>query len=355
MEDLLNEFGSLPKSIDKTTYLEICKYPTSRFEEICSRILSFYFQPKNEHGLNSLILQSLIELIPQMAEFKLMQKDIKVMTEENAEGKRIDITILSDDFAIGIENKITASLYNPLDVYQNIIKSHHRKISIGIVLSLRRIVDVAEINLMKDHDFINILYSDFFLRIKQNIGFYIDKCDQRYLIHLNDFIKTIENMDQNSRLDQEMINFIVKNYNRINELSKYLSIFNDEVIRIQLVRLKALMDALRVKTSANWWIYQNFDLIGEYTLGNHVIGTESIFTRINDDPFGEFTINITTWKLEAWNSFGTKVKEFFPESQPQADGKIRRILYKKITRADEQTCLRLMLELNEIMNLIVKN
>lgn len=36
-EKLLAEFNQIPKVIPQITYLDICKYPGSRFEEICSR------------------------------------------------------------------------------------------------------------------------------------------------------------------------------------------------------------------------------------------------------------------------------------------------------------------------------
>jgi hypothetical protein len=38
---VLNDFNKLPKSYIETTFLEICRYPRRRFEEICSRVLSF--------------------------------------------------------------------------------------------------------------------------------------------------------------------------------------------------------------------------------------------------------------------------------------------------------------------------
>ena len=66
---------NLPKTIKEPTYLEICKYPRRRFEEICSRLLCFYIAPKNEHGFNDLFLSSLLELLAtEKISFKDEQK-----------------------------------------------------------------------------------------------------------------------------------------------------------------------------------------------------------------------------------------------------------------------------------------
>lgn len=37
--DLLRKFEQLPKKDQRPTFMDICRYPYNRFEEICSRIL----------------------------------------------------------------------------------------------------------------------------------------------------------------------------------------------------------------------------------------------------------------------------------------------------------------------------
>ena len=49
--EILDKFKGLPKNYPEPTFLEITHYPKRRFEEICSRILSFYFNPAKEHNL----------------------------------------------------------------------------------------------------------------------------------------------------------------------------------------------------------------------------------------------------------------------------------------------------------------
>jgi hypothetical protein len=59
IDQLLIDFDTLPKTAKQPTYLELCKYPGRRFEEICSRLLCFYLAPNKEHQFKDLFLRSL--------------------------------------------------------------------------------------------------------------------------------------------------------------------------------------------------------------------------------------------------------------------------------------------------------
>jgi hypothetical protein len=90
-DKLIREFEILPKRISETTFMNICKHSGSRFEEICSRILAFYLQPSNEHGLKDLVLSSFFELVPKKDQFYSCKEKIFVETEVYIEGKFLDI------------------------------------------------------------------------------------------------------------------------------------------------------------------------------------------------------------------------------------------------------------------------
>lgn len=142
---ILKDFEELPKVVKETTYLEICKYPGNRFEEICSRLLAFYLNPNNEHKLKDLFIVSLLQLVSKK-EISFDSKKVIVISEDNAEGKRLDLLIYSSNqFVIGIENKITAGLYNPLETYQKRIKEYSSNNKFNILLSLNKIKDVESI------------------------------------------------------------------------------------------------------------------------------------------------------------------------------------------------------------------
>lgn len=123
-KDLLCQFEQLPKKDIRPTFMDICKYPGSRFEEVCSRILQFYLNPFAGHGLHDLWLLALWRTSGQGETLPFYNK-VECVTEEYAGDKKIDIIVKSEEFIIAIENKTTADLYNPLDIYANHIRKNY--------------------------------------------------------------------------------------------------------------------------------------------------------------------------------------------------------------------------------------
>ena len=119
----------------------ILQYPGSRFEEVCSRILQFYLNPFAGHGLHDLWLLALWRASGQGETLPFYNK-VECVTEEYAGDKRIDIIVKSEEFIIAIENKTTADLYNPLDIYANHIRKNYpekKTKNIGSLVSLSSI------------------------------------------------------------------------------------------------------------------------------------------------------------------------------------------------------------------------
>ena len=114
-KDILKKFSRFPIPEDESTFLDLCHYSGERFEEICSRILEFYFQPNNKHGFRNLWFRSLCELLRCDWDDAF---EMRTRTEEYTFGaddknKKIDIVIETPFLIVAIENKIGASLYNP--------------------------------------------------------------------------------------------------------------------------------------------------------------------------------------------------------------------------------------------------
>lgn len=314
-QHLLNEFKILPKVINETTYLEMCRYPTRRFEEICSRILGFFFLPTNEHRLNDLLVKSILQSLPNPDMFQYTNHLIKVIEEEYTEGKRIDLVIVGDNFILGIENKISAILNNPLEIYRKRLEDYKKEHTIGIVLSNTLIKKEAEKLLLEKNEFVNILYSDLFQHIKQNLGFYLNQCNSKYLTFLDDFIKTIENMTGNNILNPDLEDFFYDNSLYLDELIKLYEIFNNRIGRIRLQNLQSLKENLSISTSHVWEIWEDWDLFCEILINNHKILIETQFKTINKNPIGEFKIEITTMNLASWNYFKDSIESRFPNKK----------------------------------------
>ena len=138
-QQLLNDFAILPKRNTSPTFMEICQMGGDRFEERCSQIFKFYFNPNAPHGLKGLFINSLLEIM-QNVELNYSLQGVRVITEDTtSDNKRIDIIVETDCFVMAIENKIGAKLYNPLESYVEHINTKYKdKKSFFIVLSARR-------------------------------------------------------------------------------------------------------------------------------------------------------------------------------------------------------------------------
>lgn len=215
--DLLNGLKSLPPlRKQEQTFMEIAGYP--HFENVCSNILQFYLQPSNEHGFGSLLLDSLFTLINEKNEKVVINgQNIDVRREEStSEGKRIDLIIESDDFLLGIENKIFADAYNRFDKYTEHLNKYLRKDRqvYKVLLSVFPI-DTSKVKL---YGFKPITYQLLFEKVIANIGSYFLTSREPHTIFFRDFIQTIQNLQEATSMDQQRLLYFADNQQSISTL-----------------------------------------------------------------------------------------------------------------------------------------
>lgn len=338
---LLSEFDALPKTVKQPTYLELCKYPRRRFEEICSRLLCFYLVPKKEHCLKDLFLHSLLQLLAPDKEFYLQSDKIHVTSEENAEGKRLDILVYSDTFVIGIENKITAGLYNPLEAYRNRILQYGKGNIYPVVLSLKKLTSKDDLAFLKANGFFNLTYKEYLSQIKQNLPSYSEGCNEKYLHHLYDFIETIENMTDNSVLNEDLSNFFFDNSKRIDNLITLYNQYNNKTLAHQVERIAELNEKITELTkNEKWWIWEGWDLgFNEFNSNKPKIGIESYYEATKGNPLGSFTIKITAWSLKDWSYYEEKLLRVYPKRNLEKIDNRAFLFVDHITNDDEEQIL----------------
>ena len=272
LQTILNDFSKIPKINTEPTWMEICRYPQSRFEEVCSRVLAFYLNPNAEHEMKDLWLSALLSAIGK-SDYYDYRHNIKVNIEESADGKRIDITIVSDDYVIAIENKITANLYNPLDIYKkHVSKVYPDKKQVLVVLSMKPILNTRSLT---ENGFLRCSYSDLFKEVNSSIGNYISSANQKYLTFMIDFMKTINNL--NSANTQIEYDFFSKNRETIDELIKRYESYKAKIFSDQTEAIAQLKDTMNRLTGADWWAWQNWDLGVTFNEKSHRIGIEAHF------------------------------------------------------------------------------
>jgi hypothetical protein len=349
LKKLLKIYESFPKDVYEPTYLDICKYPGSRFEEICSRILAFYFQPQNEHGFNTLFLEAFFEILDTKG-YNHLETAVDVITEENAEGKRIDILILNPSWIIGIENKIWANVYNPLEKYKERIEQYNKPKKYKIILTLHEINNKVEIEKINKNDFVVILYIDFFKKIKEKIGNYIKDGNTKYLVFLYDFIQTLEHMKGNNIMSKELDAFFFENMDRLDELFKMFQEFKNKREKIKRDKLwelhKKIVDETQDK---KWGIWEYKDLW--FSKNDHDIGVESWFLEENSDPVAYFKIAFTAWNTKYWSQYANQLKELYPDGQVEVSG--NKTLFYVYNKLDGDNEIEIISKLKECYNSII--
>lgn len=352
-QTILSNFLKIPQIVTEPTWMEICRYPQSRFEEVCSRILAFYLNPNAEHRINDLWLSALLDAVGK-SDWYDYRHDVKVNTEEYADGKRIDITIVSDDYVVAIENKITADLYNPLDVYRSYIsKTYPKKNQLLVVLSLKPILDK---HLLAENDFQRCSYQDLFDKVNSRIGHYMAGANQKYLTCLVDFMKTIDNMNNNSTQLEK--NFFANNRRNIDELIKRYEQYKAGILQAQIDNISSLRERMNALTGGNWWIYDGWLLGVTFNEEGHKIGIEARFEEAGGNPVAGFRACVTTWKKANWSPYRETVLKEFADCNPVVEdslpGNLRDRVYVWVYRNDDGNLELIANALKDIYNRLYK-
>ena len=313
--ELLRKFAELPKEEKEMTFLELCHYPGERFEEICSRILEFFFQPNNKHGFRDLWFKSLCKIIKidceDVFEMKTRTEEA-TSSSEKEKGKKIDIVLETPTLVIAIENKIGADLYNPLDIYKEHIDKGYSKLNKKcIVLTAHRLSN-EEQKKANEKGFVVVLYKKLFDNVRELLGKYVSSCNPNFLSFMLDFMMTVEKR-MNFMDNTELNRFF---FDKKEEIESMLNSFGDWQRKLrdeQSCELNKIKDVITKKTKCLWWIYQGWDL-GVHFLDKtqYKIGIESEFEPTKDDPIGEFKIYITTWNIECWKWYKDSVLKKYP-------------------------------------------
>ncbi len=315
-KEILIKFSKIPIPEDETTFLDLCHYSGERFEEICSRILEFYFQPNNKHGFGNLWFRSLCQLIGIECNDEY---DMKTRTEEYTYGageksKKIDIVIETPSVVIAIENKIGAMLYNPLDVYkEHVDKIYEKKQERKLVVLTAHILSGQEIRKAEQYGFKIINYLHLFRTVKSLIGDYMYKGNQKYLVYMLDFIRTVENR-ANMAKQNELDKFFYTHKGDIEQLFAQFSEWKSRIMNEQKPIISDLYTKIQQLTEDTaWWVYQGWDLGRSFKDKTpYRIGIESNFAETSNNPIGEYHIYITTWNLNCWTPYESDILKRYP-------------------------------------------
>ena len=267
LERLLKKFNRIGKLEEVLpTYLDISGFPN--LENVSSNILAFFLNTNGKHGLQDLLLKSLLQTI-KLESIDSMNLNVVNYYREYVidERKRIDLIILGENFCINIENKLFHHLNNDLLLYEKEVNRKFKKDkNIHIVLSLKKESVVGS--------FISITYEEFFDKIKANIGYYSLKANKIYLNYLLDFIQTIESHYKMEEINKEMFSFLVENEQELNELEIEKRKLSEALLRtLNQVKNHVGFESDNVKQ----WVYNKNFLVYDFSINDSVIAVNIVF------------------------------------------------------------------------------
>ena len=205
----------------KQTLLEVSGFP--RRETVYSNLLAFFLDETEEHELGSMVLEALLKAanINNLDKISNLTIEKEYPTEK---GKFIDLVLYNNDFVIGIENKISAPVYNDLQDYANTIEKINPN-AYKIILSVK-----DETKIAKQNNYINVTYAKIFEVLEPTLKSKVNNFDNnKWLIYLQDLIENIKRLEVDDMENKEMIQWANSNKENIEMFYDFLSSIKKEL------------------------------------------------------------------------------------------------------------------------------
>jgi hypothetical protein len=296
ISDLLAGLKKLPKAVNREpTFMEIAGYP--HFENVCSNILAFYLQPSNNHGFGSLFLDVFATLIDEEIEIDGQSVDVR-REEITGIGNRIDLIVESDNYIIGIENKIYADTNNPFWDYSEYLDSLSggRRVS-KILLSLRSIQPFPQLC-----GFYPISYEIFFQKVLEKIGSCFLTAHEPHTTFLRDFVQTMQNREEVITMDRQRLDYFRDNHQNITILLNEVEGLKKDM-RTKTQQLKELVAVRDIST---------YDIVsGLWKPTRNLIDVNLYIIKIDESFWLQLDVLLTPvgWKMQFFNSNGKGTRD----------------------------------------------
>ncbi len=247
-ESLLEKIKDLPSQPEpETTIFGIGS--KGYFENPTTDILAFFCDDSGDHGLKALVLESLIQCLPEPVNAidcsLCSPPEREVFTES---GKRIDLLLESDDWVIVLENKIYHHQNNPFDDYQafvdgNKYKQFSDKVPIFVILSPSG--DVPQ-DYPQWH---GVSYPKLIQSIKKNLSqHFFSQQLNKWVLLLREFILHLETLMTAQTTPEETLNFVLDKLVEIRSLQELkINAINDYHQELQKLIQKQIEQPVRIR------------------------------------------------------------------------------------------------------------
>lgn len=182
-QDTLNILDGLssPKS-QRSTILQLAG--VGHKENYLSNVYAYFLDPKGDHQLGQLFLDTLYEVIERKNPF-VQSDSIEVLREASAEDrKRIDLVVMDNAHCLIIESKVYARLTNDLQLYERFAEL--KKLDkTCLVLSRHKHQDLP-------HPYKSVTHAEWAHRVEEKVIH--SELDTETAYTLNQFIRTIKQL-----------------------------------------------------------------------------------------------------------------------------------------------------------------
>ncbi|EPZ5666137.1 PD-(D/E)XK nuclease family protein [Klebsiella pneumoniae] len=207
LEELLTRLKSMPIA-EKNEANIFSLGARGHYENPVSDLLAFFIDPDAPHGLNTLVLGTLLECLSAPVDASLLSPPAReVMTQE---GTRIDLLLESDKWAMALENKIWHQQNNPFTDYSRYLeKKYPDKKHLLVVLSSEGQAPTG---------WTGISYSMFISVLSPRLGMaYISSPLSKWQVLLREFLLHLESLMGKNTITTETETFVLENLRNIQE------------------------------------------------------------------------------------------------------------------------------------------
>jgi hypothetical protein len=312
---LLLEFQALPRTPRASTFMEVAGYP--HYENVCSNILAFFFDPAAEHGLGDLLLRSFLTMAghPEVT----IPKGLKITREHAAEqDKRIDLVIDAETFTLGIENKIYHWEANDLENYARVIDALARgkpTAPIKAILCLRIRADEPA----PKGGFIRYTYPQLWSHVQAMLGQRLQAAHPKWLLYLTDFMETTARLAGQTPEEAGLAEFFSKHHELVERLvSDRQQLLNRVANVVKNIRdhIVAREDVSKYQRSRGIW--QTYTLANHFTIQGKRICIDLV-GALSGWSLIMFQLDDHTRALVAVLRQSTPLLSLFPEIQTEKD------------------------------------
>jgi PD-(D/E)XK nuclease superfamily len=182
------------------------------FENPTSDMLAFFFDPHQVHGFKDLLLRSFFACLAEEPPRSMDLVEPPIREEETAEGKRIDLILIGDDWILAIENKIYHTQDNPFLEYERHLTTRFqgKKIYRAILSPPGR---------SSEPNWFPISYKNFVDKIYENFGeLFLRPEFNKWHVFMREFLIHLENYTVEREMEEEKAKFVEDNYRLINQI-----------------------------------------------------------------------------------------------------------------------------------------